>query len=139
MILEEYLTTVFLASAPDGGWPHHFHIITACNPGKMMSDDANARADEELSKELNLAGTLSFRITGFSPDLSHQEPSWGISGLSKEKALAIGKRYGQNAIFEVVFDVLSVIGCLSGERISAGAWKERVFQTISALQSIAQP
>ena len=138
MILPEYLTTVFLANLPEGGWPKSFHVITAFNPGRLISEDMNARADEELRRELNLAGRRCFRITGYTPDLRHQEPSWGVAGLSEPSALAIGRRYGQNAIFEVVYDVLSVIGCLSGERMRAGAWKERVFQTISSLHSIAQ-
>ena len=127
MILPEYLSTFFLADAPSGGWPHHFHIITAHNPGVIVGTEINAKADEELRRELNLAGSRCFRITGCSPDLKHQEQGWGVAGLSEERALAIGNQYGQNAIFVVTAGVLSVIGCLSGERIRVDNWEQRLF------------
>lgn len=126
MILPEYLSTFFLAEVPSGGWPQNFHIITAYNPGKIVGAEINAKADEELRKELNLAGSRCFRITGCSPDLKHQEQGWGVSGLSEERALVIGRQYGQNAIFEVTAGVLSVIGCLSGERIRIDIWEQRI-------------
>jgi hypothetical protein len=126
MILPEYLSTFFQASPPAGGWPHHFHIITAHNPGVIVGADMNAKADEELRRELNLVGSCCFRITGCSPDLKHQEQGWGVAGLSEEKAVAIGKKYGQNAIFEVTAGALSVIGCLSGERIRVDFLEKRI-------------
>lgn len=126
MILPEYLSTFFLAEVPSGGWPQHFHIITAHNPGIIVGVEINVKADEELCKELNLVGSSCFRITGCSPDLKHQEQGWGVAGLSEERAIAIGRQYGQNAIFEVTAGVLSVIGCLSGERISVDKWEQRL-------------
>jgi hypothetical protein len=126
MILPEYLSTFFLADAPSGGWPHHFHIFTAYNPGVIVGSDINAKADEELRRELNLAGSRCFRITGCSSDLKHQEQGWGVAGLSEERALAIGRQYGQNAIFDITAGVLSVIGCLSGERIRVDSWLQRL-------------
>jgi hypothetical protein len=126
MILSEYLSTFFLAESPEGGWPESFHIITAHNPGIIVGSEANATADEELRKELNLVGSSCFRITGCSPDLNHQEPGWGVVGLTEECSLEIGRKYGQNAIFEIKTGVLWVIGCLSGERIRADKWEKRV-------------
>lgn len=92
----------------------------------ILGAGINAAADETLRKELNLAGSRCFRITGCSPELQHQEPGWGVAGLSGEQALAIGRMYGQNAIFEVAAGVLSVIGCHSRERIKVGNWEERI-------------
>lgn len=126
MILAEYLTTVFLAKSPAGGWPESFHIITAHNPGVIMGSEANATADEELRKVLSCVGSSCFRITGCSPDLKHREEGWGVAGLSREEALAIGVRYGQNAIFEINTDILSVIGCLSGESVRVDKWEQRI-------------
>ncbi len=126
MILPEYLSTCFLAETPSGGWPHNFHIITAHNPGVIVGADINAKADEELRRELNLAGSRCFRITGCSPDLKHQEQGWGVAGLSEEKAIAIGRQYGQNAIFEVSAGMLSVIGCISGEKMRVENWEKRI-------------
>ena len=126
MILPEYLSTHFLADTPSGGWPQSFHIITAFNPGKIVGAEINAKADEELRKKLNIAGSRCFRITGASLDLKHQEQGWGVAGLSEERALGIGRRYGQNAIFEITTGVLSVIGCLSGEKVRVDNWDQRV-------------
>ena len=126
MILPEYLATYFLADTPSGGWPQCFRIITAFNPGKIVSAEINAKADEDLRKELNHAGSCCFRITGCSPDLKHQEPGWGVVGLTEECSLEIGRKYGQNAIFEISTGILSVIGCLSGERIRVDSWEKRI-------------
>jgi hypothetical protein len=126
MILSEYLSTFFLAESPEGGWPESFHIITAHNPGIIVGSEANTTADEELRKELNRVGSRCFRITGCSPDLRYREEGWGVAGLSREEALAIGRRYGQNAIFEITAGILSVIGCLSGEKIRVDSWEKRI-------------
>jgi len=128
MIFPEYLSTHFITDTPSGGWPQSFYIITAYNPGKMVGAEINAKADEALRKELNLAGSRCFRITGTSLDLKHQEQGWGVAGLSEERALGIGRRYGQNAIFEISTGVLSVIGCLSGERVRVDNWDQRVIE-----------
>jgi hypothetical protein len=94
----------------------------------MVGAEINAKADEALRKELNLAGSRCFRITGTSLDLKRQEQGWGVAGLSEERALGIGRRYGQNAIFEISTGVLSVIGCLSGERVRVDNWDQRVIE-----------
>ena len=130
MILPEYLSTFFLADTPSGGWPENFHIITAHNPGIIVNAEANAKADGNLQVELNHSGSRCFRITGCSPDLNHQEQGWGVSGLSEEQALVIGKKYGQNAIFSVANGILSVIGCLSGERIKVDSWEQRILRIV---------
>lgn len=125
MILPEYLSTYFLPEPPAGGWPRHFHIITAHNPGQFLNDAINAQADEKLRRELNLAGSRCFRVTGCSPDLKLCEPGWGIAGIPLEQALEIARRYGQNALFEVIDGSLWVIGCLSEERIHVKRWEKR--------------
>jgi Protein of unknown function (DUF3293) len=126
MILEEYLTTVFLAAVPEGGWPEAFHIITACNPGEIVSDEVNVVADGRLREELECAVASCFRIFGCSPDLYHQEQSWGVVGLTNEEAVTISRKFGQNALFEIKEGVLTVVGCLSGERITLGTFHSRI-------------
>ena len=132
MIHPEYLETVFLAETPPQAWPERFHIITAFNPVVVLSDEINSIADEELRKELTNAGSRIFRITGCSPDLKHQEQGWGVSGLSQEKAVELGGRYGQNAIFEVSDGFLSVIGCQSGNRLPVDEWEKRILAGLSS-------
>ena len=126
MILEEYLTTVFFAAAPEGSWPHHFHIITACNPGEIVADEVNSDADGRLREELDRTGGRCFRIIGCSPNLFHREEGWGVEGLTSDEAVAIARKFGQNALFEIKEGVLTVVGCLSSERITLGPWQSRI-------------
>ena len=126
MILPEYRETIFKASPPEGGWPEYFHIITAYNPGKIISDEDNASADEELRRDLECRGLRYLRIKGYSPDQKHHEQGWMIEDITREQALEIGRRYGQNAIFEIEKGVLFVIGCLSGARQQVGNWEDRI-------------
>ena len=126
MILEEYLTTIFHANIPEGGWPEAFHIITAYNPGEIVSDEVNAEADERLREELKRSVGSCFRIFGCSPDLYHQEQSWGVVGLTNEDAVAISRKFGQNALFEIKDGILVAVGCLSGQRINLGTFHSRI-------------
>jgi hypothetical protein len=132
MILPEYLTTFFLAPTPAGGWPERFYIFTAYNPGLIVEEDINALADDKLKKELNNDRSSFFRITGCSPDLKHREPGWGVTGLSLERALELGRQYGQNAIFEISGGFLSVIGCQSGEVSPVDEWEKRILGDTSS-------
>jgi hypothetical protein len=45
---------------------------------------------------------------------------------SKCRVRSLGRKYGQNAIFSVTDGILSVIGCLSGEKIKVDSWEKRI-------------
>lgn len=125
MILSEYHDTVFKAAEPKGGWPPFFHVITAWNPGVFLSFEENNAADRNLHDRLNTKGVI-FRVIGCSPDMKHQEPGWGVYGLTQADALEIGREYRQNAIFEISEDLISVIGCITGEVQFVGLWSDRL-------------
>jgi hypothetical protein len=125
MILPEYLDTVFKAAEPQEGWPRLFHIITAWNPGVSWSLDENNEANRKLLVLLQALGS-PFKVIGCSPCLKYQEDGFGVTGLSREQAVAIGSQYGQNAIFEVSNDALIVIGCMSNKSQSLGSWSGRL-------------
>jgi len=73
MILPEYRETIFKASPPEGGWPEYFHIITAYNPGKIISDEENAIADEELRRDLAEIRGSEVSSEGFQGAISSAE------------------------------------------------------------------
>jgi hypothetical protein len=125
MILPEYLDTVFKATEPQEGWPGLFHIITAWNPGVSWSLDENNEANRKLLALLQPLGS-PFKVIGCSPCLKYQEDGFGVTGLSREQAVEIGSQYGQNAIFEISEDLISVIGCVSGEVQVVGLWSGRL-------------
>lgn len=75
-------------------------LITAANPySQPLSTPENQRRDQRLSKhlqglELPLIPALGKDPTGvWSP-----EPSWLILGITRQKAIAIGQKFEQNAI-----------------------------------------
>lgn len=126
MILPEYLETVFYGPTPASDWPLDFHIITAFNPKRTLSEPQNHAADTRLRTQLEQEQIAHFRITGCSADLAHQEASWAIVGISLERAIEIGRHYVQNAIFEVLNGEAFVVSCDTLERKSIGRFQDRL-------------
>ena len=131
MILPEYLETVFSGTPPATGWPADFHVITAFNPKKSLSEPENHAADTRLRTQLEEEQIAHFRVTGGSADLAHREASWGIVGISLERAIEIGRHYVQNAIFEVLHGEVFVVGCDTLERQSLGRFQDRLKESTS--------
>jgi hypothetical protein len=126
MILTEYLETVFIGTPPVGGWPSHFHIITAFNPKKILPEPENLAADTLLRTQLEQEQIVHFRISGCSADLAHQEASWAIVGISLETAIVIGRQHGQYALFDVRDGEVFVVSCDTLEERSIGRFAERL-------------
>jgi hypothetical protein len=126
MILPEYLETVFYGDTPAGGWPPTFHILTAHNPKTIWQETENRAADESLRSLLERQEIRHFRITGSSADLTHQEASWAVVGLPPQRAIEIGRTYGQHALFEVLHGEVFVVSCDTSERKSLGQMQERL-------------
>lgn len=125
MIFAEYLQTRFVSDRTS--WPSDFHILTAFNPeGVILSEKENLLRNDDLFRELDSLGELVFPITGGSPDGVHRESSFAVQGLTREQALSIGVRFGQNAIFEISSRILAVVGCRSGERREIGPFDQRM-------------
>lgn len=126
MILPEYLETVFLGQPPSRFWPERFHIITAFNPRRIVTEPENTAADFLLLLHLERRRIARFRITGCSPDLVHREQGWGLLDLSLQQAVEIGQRHCQNAIFEVLDGEAFVVSCDTLERQSLGLFQNRL-------------
>ncbi|HEY1123844.1 MAG TPA: DUF3293 domain-containing protein [Haloferula sp.] len=117
---EEYLTTVFLLGVRPVPLPKKFAIITGWNPmDRPTSGAENIREDEALRRSLELKARPYFRATGCSPDLSHREPGWGAE-ITKEEAIALGRRFNQRAIWWVENGNLTLIGCEDSDGLPVG-------------------
>jgi len=126
-IRPEYLGAHFLVDPFPRQWPYHFFIITAFNPdGEIVDADENARRNDSLCNALQKLGISFFEIAGCSPDTVHQEPSFGIEGITVDRAREIGRVYQQIAVFEIYGDRLFVVGCALGDRLEAGSFPERL-------------
>lgn len=75
-------------------------FLTAWNPrSEMQSDDANAAAQAKLVARLVATGHRCF--AGIGEDLSGQwpgEPSLLALGVGRERAVQLGREFGQNAV-----------------------------------------
>jgi hypothetical protein len=88
------------------------HVITAWNPGAQVCARVdNDRAHAELLADVESIPARWLAACGRSPDGSWSEPSLCIVGLGRERALELGRRYGQLAIFEVGAAGVEVLPC----------------------------
>jgi hypothetical protein len=128
-ILPKYLTTLFIHKIREDEvpqWPSEFWIITACNPYSAGERACDAASNKRLRKELGRLGCWKLALTAVSQDWAHSEKSFAVKGLSREEVLALGLKYGQNAVFHVVGDRLSVVACEGGQEVEAGQFRERL-------------
>jgi len=74
-------------------------ILTGWNPGHARPGEAaNRAANARLAAELHRAGHVAYPACGRSPDGRHAEPSFAVTGIGAEAALALAGRFGQAAI-----------------------------------------
>ena len=103
-----------------------FTVVTACNPGdQVCSETVNQQADKGLVADLNYRGWWRFRVVGGSPDFQHQEPGWAVATGSVAEAIALGRRWGQVAVYWVDQDSLSLVDCQNGNAEALGSWRAR--------------
>src|SRR5690606_9502020 len=80
-------------------------IITSYNPSagsehpSLLSAEENGRAQRRLDEYLQSRGIEYYNAVGYAVDGSHSEPSFALFRMSREQAAAIGRRFGQAAIF----------------------------------------
>ena len=95
------------------------HVVTAWNPSSSpVDDEVNAAADVALCQVLHDAGASLDRCTGSNPDGSWREEGWAATGLTRVKACAIGRQFGQDAIYEATAESLRIVWCDSGRSVT---------------------
>ncbi len=75
-------------------------FITACNPRSQRLDAAtNTSRHDRLTQDLSAAGRVFLPGVGEHPDIDWPgESSYLVFGLSRDEAIALGRRYEQNAV-----------------------------------------
>lgn len=109
---------------PDSAFDDLAYVISAFNPGHRADDDVNHERHLELADSLRRDGLRVRPAVGLSADRVWVEPSWEVSGLSRSQACAIGRSFGQVAVFEIDGTRVRVVGC-SDEAIMS-VWEFRV-------------
>jgi hypothetical protein len=122
-----YFTTRFSVAGPMPEWPDEFVIISAhATTGERWSMAESERADLELQEALGDSGVWYRGIAGFAPDTAHAEPTWAAP-LPFAAACDLGLRFGQDAIFHVEGDLLSVTHCDHRRQlVRVGSFRERL-------------
>lgn len=92
------------------------HVITAYNPGRSASEEENVAAQRDLEGTLAARGVAFYAAIGRSRDSSWRETSVAILGLSDSEAIAIGRTFGQDAIFSWNGESLRVMACGQREK-----------------------
>lgn len=76
------------------------HIVTAFNPaGCEATAEANLRAQRELQHHVRVTGRQWWPAVGGDRAGTHREISAAIAGLDDTQARALGRRFGQDAVF----------------------------------------
>ena len=89
---------------------------TASNPnGRLAPNAANSDALAELAAHLTRAGVGFVRAIGVSGDGSHAEDSLLTWTLTTEDARFLGRRFSQDAVFEIDADNVRVVSCIDDE------------------------
>lgn len=110
------ITVVIRAAEPetvDGLFPFpdvdRVHVITAFNPGAARPGVwENFRRHAELEAQIASAGRRSWPAVGGG---RYGEVSSVIAGLTRSQARALGRRFGQDAIFEWTPQRWSIVAC----------------------------
>lgn len=106
--------------------PDSAHIITAWNPGGVATTRArNVERGRDLDATLGHYQALP--TIGSGIDGSFPEPGLAVVGLSDGDAVAIGRRFGQVAIYRWTSDSLTIVGAdHPGEQVMGWELTERV-------------
>ncbi len=132
-----YADTVVSVQEPDGTWstltgpdavqtwPFEgaVHLITASDPyGRLRPPDVNDANNAELVYRLWSQGHPGIPARGSDPVGEHFEDGALFRDLDRGAATAIGRDFGQEAIFEIDADEVRIVGCFA-ERVES--WPRR--------------
>jgi hypothetical protein len=112
-------------NGPDGvvEWPFDspVFVVTAANPaGRIRSDGENAMANSRLAAALVRSRAGFCRALGTSGDGTHSEESFLVWGVTVETAVEVAAEFGQDAVFELTDDRVSVVGVAVDRRSGRG-------------------
>ncbi len=89
-------------------------ILTAWNPwSQPLSLEENQRRNEALQVALQELAVRVYPAVGRAREGDWWEASFAVVGLDEASALSLGRRFGQNAVFQVTEGGLVVRPCAS--------------------------
>ncbi|MEU5594944.1 DUF3293 domain-containing protein [Streptomyces sp. NPDC020298] len=113
--------TVGSFPAPDG---ETIHVVTAHNPrGRLASRPDNDRAHREMLGLLRRRELRWWPAVGGDADSRHTEVSAAIVGLSDHQARALGRQFGQDAVFAWSTTTWRLLSCSGPEEVLTRGWQ----------------
>lgn len=98
------------------------HIVTAFNPGgRDATAQANLRAHHALLHRIGVAGLPWRPAIGGDPSGAHAEPGAAVVGMDDAQARAMGRRFGQDAVFAWSPSSWRLLSCADPEQDMAAA------------------
>ncbi|MET7763203.1 DUF3293 domain-containing protein [Streptomyces sp. NPDC005393] len=124
--------TVRVAPAPRGVTVGSFpvrheetvHVVTAHNPGGCLASRLdNDRAHQELLGLLRRRGLRWWPAVGGDAEGQHTEDSAAVVGLSDHEAHALGRQFGQDAVFAWSATAWRLLCCFGTEEAPMRGWQ----------------
>ena len=113
--LETEVTVGGLSAADALAEMGSFWVVTTWNPfSEELSSAVNASRHAELCERLGNDGLAWLPAVGSSPDGGWAEESVAVVGIDRAAARALGREFGQHAVFEVADGLLRVHACFDG-------------------------
>jgi hypothetical protein len=123
---EERTLTVRSAPGVDtASWPwstrQPVHILTAWDPGPERPGLVVNRARQAaLESDLRPLAVAIVAAVGVDPLTGRREEGVAVLGVAESAILALGARYGQDAVFAWTPAEWSIVGCRGDRRITSG-------------------
>jgi hypothetical protein len=114
------------ANAGQAGWPwpdgQPVYVLTAWDPGpERPARDVNRVRQAALEADLGMLSVPLLAAVGVDPVTGRKEEGVAVRGLPEADVLALGERYGQDAVFAWTPAEWAIVACRGGRRL-ASAW-----------------
>ena len=119
-----------------GEWPEELSepvvVLTAWNPSSQpLAIVANRARQRSLLGDLAALGHPCWPAVGWDPASAHREESVAVSGLTEGPARALGRRYGQEALYLWTRRAWEIVACGDGRRARLGWSLEEPAEPVS--------
>jgi Protein of unknown function (DUF3293) len=114
------------ASEPDvAGWPwpttDPVHVLTAWDPGiERPGPELNRRRQAALEADLSALAVPLLAASGVDPATGRREEGVAVLGAAESAILALGARYGQDAVFAWTPAEWAIVACQGTRRLVSG-------------------
>jgi hypothetical protein len=118
------------ADAASWPWPdaQPVHLLTAWDPGpERPGRHLNRLRQAALEADLALLSVALLAAVGVDPATGRREEGVAVRGLSEADVVALGRCYGQDAVFAWSREEWAIVACRGDRRLTSG-WSLSVWE-----------